>query len=145
MSNAMRDYLETLNSKQRSVKVLARFLRSVIAESDRRIAKFMENPTKQSVVNFGEGDGPQPTDNKELADHEREVKKDAQRRLKDLQGDEAKQEKPSREKSERNKRINARKKGSIARMSGRGGGGGSINTPDETARRGRMSLLRRNN
>lgn len=30
-------------------------------------------------------------------------------------------------------------------LSGMGGGGGSINTPDETARRGRMSLLRRSN
>lgn len=145
MSNAMRDYLETLHGRNRNTKALARFLRSVIADSDRRIGKLMKNPNKQSVVNFGEGDGPQPTDNKELADNEREVKKDAQRRLKDLHGDEAKQKEPSREKSERDKRINARKKGSIARMSGRGGGGGSINTPDDTARRGRMSLLRRNN
>jgi len=30
-------------------------------------------------------------------------------------------------------------------LSGMGGGGGSINTPDDTARRGRMSLLRKNN
>jgi hypothetical protein len=32
-----------------------------------------------------------------------------------------------------------------SQMVGRGGGGGSINTPDEVSRRGRMSLLRRNN
>ena len=143
--NEMQAYLESLNSKNRSVKALARFLRSVIKDSDDRIARLMKNPTKQSVVNFGDGDGPQPTDNKELADRQRDVKKHAQGELKELQGDAATQKKSSREKSERNKRINSRKKGMIAKMSGRGGGGGSINTPDETARRGRMSLLRRNN
>lgn len=143
--DAMSGYLEELNSKRRTTKALARYLRSVINDTDRSIQKLMKNPNKVSVVNFGQGDGPQPTTNKELASDEREVQKDAKRRLKDLQGDEAKQSKPSREKTERNKRINARKSGSIAKMSGMGGGGGSINTPDDTARRGRMSLLRRNN
>ena len=61
------------------------------------------------------------------------VKKAAQRELKDLQGDAATQSKPSKEKDARNKRINLR---------GRGGGGGSIKSPDETAR-GRMSLLKK--
>lgn len=61
------------------------------------------------------------------------VKKAAQRELKDLQGDAATQSKPSKEKQARNKRINLR---------AQGGGGGSIKSPDETAR-GRMSLLKK--
>ena len=140
--NEMDAYLEELNSKRRTVKALARFLRSVINDSDRRIKTLMKNPTKQSVVNFGDGDGPQPTDNKELADREREVKKDAQRKLKDMQGDAPERSKQSREKDERNKRINARKVGNYSSMRGSGGGGGSIKSPDETAR-GRMTLLKK--
>ena len=119
-------------------KALVRYLRRTIAQTQKNIKSLMKNPNKTSVT-FNTEDGPQPTKNRDLAADERRIQKHA---VKELSAITEKDGRLTQDKATGETKTKPDRDRAINRRSGRGGGGGSIKSPDETAR-GRMSLLKR--
>lgn len=119
-------------------KSLIRYLRRTISQTQKNIKSLMKNPNK-SATTHNTSDGPQPTNNRGLAADERRIQKDAVKRLSQVT---EKEGRITRDKVTGEMKTKPDRDRAINRRSGRGGGGGSIKSPDETAR-GRMSLLKK--